>query len=146
MKLTTWDALPLETGVKEIKPLLARIQELKNATEKELNGTQLIVFFLQQRIQPLQARVSMFWTYSGLTDPSRVFQKDPEKKDLEKRVRSLTTLTTKKVVPDCLAVPSDATHPLPKELDLQPEEYSAFLFSFDFASLSLIPCVCLVTG
>jgi hypothetical protein len=27
-KLTTWDALPSETKVKEIKPLLARIQEL----------------------------------------------------------------------------------------------------------------------
>jgi hypothetical protein len=48
MKLTTWDALPSETEAKEIKPLLACIQELKNGTEKELNGTQLIVFFLQR--------------------------------------------------------------------------------------------------
>jgi hypothetical protein len=46
-KLTSWDALPLETKAKSIKPILAHIQELKNATEKELNGTQLIVFFLQ---------------------------------------------------------------------------------------------------
>jgi hypothetical protein len=38
-KLTSWDALPSDDEVKEIKPLLARIQELKNAVEKELNGT-----------------------------------------------------------------------------------------------------------
>jgi hypothetical protein len=88
--------------------------------EKELNGTQLIVFFLQRRIQPLQARVSKLQTYSGVsvTDPSRVSQKDPELKDLEKRVRSLTTLTAKKAVPACLAVPFDSTHPLPKVLVL----------------------------
>jgi formate dehydrogenase maturation protein FdhE len=57
-KLTSWDALLSEAEAEEIKPLLARIQELKNAAKKELNGTQLIVFFLQRRIQPLQARVS----------------------------------------------------------------------------------------
>jgi hypothetical protein len=46
MKLTTWDALPFNAEVKSIKPLLARIQELKNAAGKELTGTQLMVFFL----------------------------------------------------------------------------------------------------
>jgi hypothetical protein len=40
--------LPSETKAEEIKPLVAHIQELKNATKKELNGTQLIVFFLQR--------------------------------------------------------------------------------------------------
>jgi hypothetical protein len=45
-KLTTWDALPSDAEVEEIKPLLARIQELKNATEKELTGTPLMVLFL----------------------------------------------------------------------------------------------------
>jgi hypothetical protein len=47
-KLTTWDALPSDAEVKEIKPLLAHIQDLKNAAEKEL-----MAFFLQRRIQPL---------------------------------------------------------------------------------------------
>jgi hypothetical protein len=54
-KLTSWDALPSEAEVKNIKPLLARIQELKNAAGSGLTGTQLMVFFLQRRIQPLQA-------------------------------------------------------------------------------------------
>jgi hypothetical protein len=43
-----------------------------------------------------------------------VSPKDPEVKDLEKRVRSLTTLIAKMVDPACLAVPYDTTHPLPK--------------------------------
>jgi hypothetical protein len=116
-KLTTWDALPSDAEVKSTKPLLTRIQELKNAAEKELTGTQLMVFFLQRRIQPLQARVSKLWTYSGSNDPSRVSPKDLEKKYLDKRVRSLTTLTAKLAVPAYLAVAFDSTHPLPKVID-----------------------------
>jgi hypothetical protein len=38
-KLTTWDALPSEAEVKNIKPLLARIQELKSAAGSGLTGT-----------------------------------------------------------------------------------------------------------
>jgi hypothetical protein len=68
--LKSWDALP--SKVEEIKPLLTRILQLKSAVNKEINGTQLIVFFLQHRIQPLQARVSKLWTYSGVKDESRV--------------------------------------------------------------------------
>jgi hypothetical protein len=69
-KLKSWDALPSESEAKEIRPLLAQNLDLKNATKKEFNGTQLIVLFLQGRIQPLQARISKLWAYSGTTDPS----------------------------------------------------------------------------
>jgi hypothetical protein len=96
---------------------LARILELKNAAKKVLNGTQLMIFFLQRRIQPLQARILKLWTYSGMTDPSQVSKKDPTTKELEKRVRSMTKLTTKKAVPACLAVPFDAKNPLPEVSD-----------------------------
>jgi hypothetical protein len=54
------------------------------------------------------------WTYSGAKEPSRVSQKDQTMKEFQKRVRSLTMLTAKKIVPACLAVPFDATNPLPK--------------------------------
>jgi hypothetical protein len=47
-KLKSWDALLSETEAQEIKPQLARIQELKNAAKKELHGTQLTFFFLQR--------------------------------------------------------------------------------------------------
>jgi hypothetical protein len=43
-KLTSWDALPSNAEIEEIKPLLAHIHELKNTVEKELIGIQLMVF------------------------------------------------------------------------------------------------------
>jgi hypothetical protein len=135
-KLTTWDALPSDAEVDNIKPLLARIQELKNVAGNGLNGTHLMVFFLHKRIQPLQARVSKLWTYSGSNDPSRVSSRDPEKKDLDKRVRSLTTLTAKDQVPMCLAAAFDPMHPLPQVHDLQSEEILLSLFSFNYVLLT----------
>jgi hypothetical protein len=42
--------------MEEIKPLLARIQELKSGKGDALSGTQLMAFFLQCRVQPLQHR------------------------------------------------------------------------------------------
>jgi hypothetical protein len=98
-KLTSWDSPPTEAEVEDIKPLLTRIQSLKSATRSGLIGTQLMAFFLQRRIQPLQARVSKLWSYSGSKDLSRVSKQDPEKKDLDKRVRFLTTLTKEKEIP-----------------------------------------------
>jgi hypothetical protein len=71
-KLTSWDSPPSETEIENIKPLLTCIQSLKSAAGGGLIGTQLMVFFLQRRIQPLPSRVSKLWSYSGSTDPSRV--------------------------------------------------------------------------
>jgi hypothetical protein len=57
-KLTSWDALPSEDEIESIQPLLARIQELKNVAGSGLTGMQLMEFFLQRHIQPLQAQIS----------------------------------------------------------------------------------------
>jgi hypothetical protein len=92
-KLTIWDSPHSEAEVENIQPLLASIQRLNSAAGGGLIGTQLMAFFLQRRIQPLQSRISKLWSYSGSTDPSRVSAQDPEKKDLDKRVRSPNTLT-----------------------------------------------------
>jgi hypothetical protein len=113
-KLTSWDSPPTKAKVKSIKPLLTRIQALKSAAGGGLTGMQLMVFFLQRRIQTLQARVSKLWSYSSSDDPSRVSNQDPEKKDLDKRVRSLTTLTKEKEIPALTVDFLDSTHPLPK--------------------------------
>jgi hypothetical protein len=88
-----------------------------------------MAFFLQRRIQPLQAWVSKLWTYAGSTDPSRVSSQDPKKNVLNKRVRSLTTLTTKIEIPACPAPFFDSTHPLPQVRDLQSKEIFHFLVS-----------------
>jgi hypothetical protein len=73
-----------------------------------------MAFFLQRRIQPLQARVSRLWTYCGSKDPSQVSKEELEKKGLDKRVRALTTLTKENEIPALSADIFDSTHPLPK--------------------------------
>jgi hypothetical protein len=86
--------------MEEVKPLPARIQELKGGRGGALSGTQLMAFFLQHRVQSLQHRLSKLWTFSSLEDPSRVSGDLMEKKDLDKHVRALTTLTKDHEVAD----------------------------------------------
>jgi hypothetical protein len=69
-KLASWDLPPTEAEMEEIKPLLACIQELKSGRGGALSGTQLMAFFLQCQVQPLQHRLSKLWTFSGLGDSS----------------------------------------------------------------------------
>jgi hypothetical protein len=99
--------------MEEIKPLLARIQELKSGRGGALSGTQLMAFFLERRVQPLQHRLSKLWTFSGLGDSSRVSEDLMEKKDLDKQVRALTTLTKDHKIADFAARYFDSEHPLP---------------------------------
>jgi hypothetical protein len=69
-KLASWDSPPTEAEMEETKPLLARIQELKSGRGGALSGTQLMAYFLQRQVQPLQHRLSKLWTFSGLGDSS----------------------------------------------------------------------------
>jgi hypothetical protein len=112
-KLTSWDSSPTEAEVDNINPLLARVQALKGATGGRLTWTQLMAFFLQRRIQPLQAWICKLWSYTVLDDPSRVSNQDQEKKDVDKLVRSLTTLTKEKEISTLTADFFDSDHPLP---------------------------------
>jgi hypothetical protein len=112
-KLASWDSPPTEAEMKDIKPLLARIQALKSGSGGALSGTQLMAFFLQWRVQPLQHRISKLWSFSGLGDSSRVSDDLMEKKDLDKRVRALTTLRKDHEIPALAAGFFDFEHPLP---------------------------------
>jgi hypothetical protein len=78
-----------------------------------MSGTQLMAFFLQRRVQPLQHRISKLWSFSGLGDSSRVFDKLMEKKDLDKRVRALTSLTKDHEIAALTAGFFDFERPLP---------------------------------
>jgi hypothetical protein len=69
-KLASWDSPPMEAEMEDIKPLLACIQALKSDNGGALLGTQLMAFFLQRRVQPLQHRISKLWSFSGLEDSS----------------------------------------------------------------------------
>jgi hypothetical protein len=125
-KLASWDSPPTKAEMDEIKHLLALIQSLKDASGGALSGTQLMAFFLQRRIQPLQHRVFKLWSYSGLEDSSRVSEEDIDKKDLNKRVRALTTLTKDHDIPALTVDFFDFEHPLPT------------VCAFSFATFSFI--------
>jgi hypothetical protein len=64
-KLKSWDQLPSHAELAEIEPLMTQIIKLKTAVNKEMNGLQSIAYFHRICIQPLRARVSQIWTYSG---------------------------------------------------------------------------------
>jgi hypothetical protein len=111
--LASWDLPPTEAEIEDIKPLLARIQVLKSDSGGALSGTQLMAFFLQRRVQPLQHRISKLWSFSGLGDSSRVSDDLMEKKDLDKRMRALTILTKEDEIPALTAGYFDFEHHLP---------------------------------
>jgi hypothetical protein len=71
-KLASWDSLPSDAEIEQITPLLSRIQALKGGKGGALSGIQLMVFFMQRRIQPLQHRLTKLWSYSGLEDPAHI--------------------------------------------------------------------------
>jgi hypothetical protein len=97
-----------------IAPLFTRIQALKGGKGGALSGIQLMAFFVQHRVQPLQHRLSKLWIYSGLVDPSRISGDLMEKQEVDKRVRSLTKLTKDHAVAELAADYFDSVHPLPK--------------------------------
>jgi hypothetical protein len=72
-----------------------------------------MALFLYRSIQPLQHRISKLWSYSGSEDPSQVSKEDLDKKDVDKRVRDLTTLTKEDEIPALAADFFDSTHLLP---------------------------------
>jgi hypothetical protein len=133
--------------MEEIKPLLARIQALKSGRGGALLGTQIMAFFLQRRVQPLQHRISKLWLFSGLGDSSRVSDDLMEKKDLDKRVRALTTLTKDHEIAALAAGYFDSEHPLPAVCVLSSfihlllsYHYFSYNFRLVFLPGSPVPC------
>jgi hypothetical protein len=57
-KLSSWDMLPSDAEVEEILPLLSRIKALKGGQGGALSCMQLMAFFIQRRVQPLQHRLT----------------------------------------------------------------------------------------
>jgi hypothetical protein len=113
-KLASWDSPPTDAEMEVVAPLLARIQTLKGGKGGALSGIQLMAFFVQRRVQPLQHRLSKLWSYSGLVDPAHLSEDLMDKQDVDKRVRSLTKLTKDHAVADLTAKYFDSVHPLPE--------------------------------
>jgi hypothetical protein len=71
-KLASWDSPPSDDQMEQIAPLLTRIQDLKGGKGGALLGIQLMAFFVERQVQPLQHRITKLWNYSSLEDPSRI--------------------------------------------------------------------------
>jgi hypothetical protein len=97
--------------MEQIAPLLTRIQDLKGGKGGALSGIQLMAFYTQHQVQPLQHRLSKLWSYSILVDPSRISGDLMEKQEVDKRVRSLTK---DHAVAELTANYFDSVHPLPE--------------------------------
>jgi hypothetical protein len=113
-KLTLWDSPPTDAEMEEIAPLLTHIQDLKGGRGGALLGTQLMVFFVQCQVQPLQHHLSKLWNFSGLGDSSRVSKDLMGKQDVNRWVRALTKLTKDHEVADLATNYFDSEHPLPE--------------------------------
>jgi hypothetical protein len=83
-----------------------------------LSGIQLMAFFVQRRVQPLQHRLTKLWSYVGLEDPSRFSEDLIEKQEVDKRVRSLTKLTKDHAVAELAAGYFDSAHPYPRYISV----------------------------
>ncbi|KAK1644557.1 hypothetical protein QYE76_062362 [Lolium multiflorum] len=114
LRRRSWDAEATEEERTSTEALMTRIHELQNTRGKELSGIQIIVYFLKNRVQPLQARKFPLWKYTGDEDVDRL-SVDLEVKDLEKLVRKITSLSKKDSIPSsCRVKPFSAAHALPK--------------------------------
>jgi hypothetical protein len=112
--LASWDTLPSDAEAQEILSLLSRIKALKGGQGGALSGMQLMAFFIQRRVQPLQHRLTKLWNYSGLEDPTRISEDLISKEDVDKRVRNLTKLTKEHAVADLTPDFFDSVRPLPE--------------------------------
>jgi hypothetical protein len=113
-KLASWDSPPTDAEMEQIAPLLTHIQTLKGGKGGALSGIQLMAFFVQRRVQPLQHRLSKLWSYSGLVDSSCISEDLMAKQDVDKRVRNLTKITKDHIVTDLTASYFDSMHPYPR--------------------------------
>ncbi|KAK1691911.1 hypothetical protein QYE76_008608 [Lolium multiflorum] len=83
LRRKSWDAEANPEEMAATECLITRIKALQNTQGQELSGVQMIAHFLRIRVQPIQARSSPLWLYSGAGDAARISE-DLSVKDLEK--------------------------------------------------------------
>ena len=98
-----------------LKPFITRISELLKTLGQEEGGIHLIATFVRRQIQPLRLQSHPLWADEGPSDPNRMFEGDLEDDEVEKKVKSITSLR----VADpcnvkCPVTPYGAENPLPE--------------------------------
>ena len=78
--LSSWSNDLTKEEKSEVKKLLPTLKEAVSHLSKDYGFTRLISVFMKRRIQPLQARPSTMWQYSGPEDASRMGRADLDEK------------------------------------------------------------------
>ena len=108
----------------EVKKLLPSLKEAVGHLSKTQGFTRLISVFMKRRIQPLQARPSTMWQYSGPEDASRMGRADLEEKALNSAIHGVIKGAKNEELPsDCLVNPYGGGRELP---EVQPSTSSVF--------------------
>ncbi|KAK1668088.1 hypothetical protein QYE76_056247 [Lolium multiflorum] len=114
LRRKSWDAEATAEEKAAIDALMKRIRQLQNTRGEELSGIQITAHFLRIRVQPLQARKTPLWAYTGGEDVDRLSE-DLSTKDLEKLIRRFSSLSKKYEVPtSCRVEPYSGSHALPE--------------------------------
>ncbi|KAK1614154.1 hypothetical protein QYE76_019671 [Lolium multiflorum] len=72
LRRKSWDAKATPEEIAATDSLVFRIKALQNTPGQELFGVQILAYFLWVRVQPLQARATPLWMYSGAGDSARI--------------------------------------------------------------------------
>ena len=100
----------------EVKRLMPRVEEAVNVLSQEYGFVRLISIFIGRRLQPLQARLTPMWEYSGPSDASRFGRKDfGTAEGLEMAIKSIIKgKKSKKLPPPCSLAPFGDDNKLPE--------------------------------
>ena len=113
--LASWSNSLTKEEEAEVKKLMPSIEEAVEHLQKNYGFTRLISIFMKRRIQPLQARISTMWEYSGPQDASRLKRQDFSKEALEEAVHNVIKgAKTEQLPSDCPVEPFGETRRLPQ--------------------------------
>lgn len=113
LRRQSWDAEATLEEIAATEHLMEQIKKLHNSRGKELSGVQILVHFIQIRVQRIQGWSGPLWLYSGVGEAARISEDLPVE-DLEKLVRHFTSVSKKDQVPaSCRMKPFSGAHTLP---------------------------------
>ena len=118
------------------------MKEAVGHLSKDYGFTRLISIFMKRRIQPLQARPSTMWEYSGPEDASRMGRKDLAEKALDEAMHGVIKGAKNEELPsDCPVNPYGGGRELP-EVCSSTSIYLLFLIFFCSDFFDLISSCC----
>ena len=110
--------------------MLPSIKEAVGHLSKDYGFTRLISTFMKRRVQPLQARPSTMWEYSGSQDASRMGRKALSEKALDEAIHGIIKGPKNEELPsDCLIKPYGEDRKLPEVCSLASAISSSVIFS-----------------